>query len=354
MQTSPRRVEPHLDAGLRDADAARLAEQVGVAELHARARPRSSRRTRASTVWGSASLIARKQLGRRRRRAGVGLDAGSRGRSRRRRARGCAPTPPGCSTAATRGGARSVRSRVSASGLRTKCTGRRPCQAPSAIVQPAMWNSGNMHTVPGAARGRRRADVRAQPVRAVRQHDALRPPGAPAREEDDVRIALVEVGRSGASAAPSRESRAQNGMSTRAASSAADVGVRRAAQQEPRPRVLGDGPTSSTRRPRVQRREHRADLRERREHGDRLERGVAPPQHAVAAADPELAQPVRDPVRLRRRSRRTSARRRRASPRPRRARRGPRSRASRAMWSTPQHRTPARTPRPAWLVDNDC
>ncbi len=41
-----------------------------------------------------------------------------------------------------------VSSSVAASGTRTKCTARRACQAPSAIVQPAMWNSGNMHTTP--------------------------------------------------------------------------------------------------------------------------------------------------------------------------------------------------------------
>ena len=148
-------------------------------------------------------MIAREQLGRRRRRAGVGLvearqvvavdavledarphrgdaveprRAVARGRvAAASRRRGCARSAPGAGPAT-----RPARSSSRPCGTAGTCT---PCRAP-----------------PGVAR---RADVRAQPVRPVRQHDALRPAGAPAREEDDVRVALVEVGVDGpASSAP--------------------------------------------------------------------------------------------------------------------------------------------------------
>ena len=160
---------------------------------------------------------------------------GSRGRTGDCRARGCAPRPRGCSTAAPRDAGPWSRSSVAASGTRTKWIGRRPCQAPSAIVQPAMWNSGNMQTVPPPPGVVVAPTIRAQPVRAVREHDALRPPGAPAREEDDVRIALVELGVPGRRLRCRSGCPARNGMSP-SSRRARRAGARASGRREEQPR----------------------------------------------------------------------------------------------------------------------
>ena len=80
---------------------------------------------------------------------------------------------------------------------------------------------------------------------------------------------------------------ATNGNAERSrASSAAGFACAAAAEQRAAAaRTRRPASTSVERGPRVQRREHRADLRQRREHRDRLERRVAPPEHPVAPPD---------------------------------------------------------------------
>ena len=147
------------------------------------------------------------------------------------------------------------------------------------------------------ARGGRGAHVGAQPVRAVRQHDAFGPTGAPAGEEDHVRIALVEI-RGHDRVRGTRRHLGLEGYGDPRREFGALIDVRRTAQQQARLRVCGDGCDLVPRRARVQRREHRTDLCERREHGNGLERGLAPPQHPITPPDPDLAQAVRDAIRL--------------------------------------------------------
>ena len=185
-----------------------------------------------------------------------------------------------------------------------------------------------MHTVPAAARGRRRADVRAQPVRAVREHDALGPPGAAAREEDDVRVALVELGRgSGRVASPIGTSGA-NGTSTRAGELARRPrrATRRTGAAAGRA-YSATGATSSS-DARALSGANTAPILASAANTGTASSDVSPHQ-STRSPRPTPARAARSrsgsPAG---RSRRTSARRRRASPRPRRARRGPRSRAS--------------------------
>ncbi len=208
-----------------------LREEVGVAELHAG--PGFGRAVEdARAGVGECVLDRAQQLGRRRRRPGVGLLEAREVVTARRRARGCATTPRECNTGATARCRSVVRNRVSASGVRTKCTGRRPCHAPSAIVQPAMWNSGNMQTVPAPpAVVVAPTYVRSQLARC----DSTTPFGRPV-------LPLVKKmtcgsrssssAASGGRAAPVGIS-GENGTSTRAASSAPSLAVRRAAQQQP-------------------------------------------------------------------------------------------------------------------------
>ena len=216
--------------------------------------------------------------------------------------RGDAVQPRG----AMAGGRRAAASRRRARARSAPAGGA--CQAPSAIVQPAMWNSGNMHTVPPPPGRRGRAGIRAQPVRAVRQHDALRPAGAPAREEDDVRVALVELADRGRrSRRPRRlELGRRTGSPTRSASSRAGSRCDAPASSSRGRAYSATGRTSSTDARAFNGANTAPSFAERAEHRDRLERGVAPPQHPVAAPDRRCrAQAVGDPVRRARRSRRT-------------------------------------------------
>ncbi len=131
----------------------------------------------------------------------------------------------------------------------------------------------------------------------MREHDTFRAPGAPAREEDDVCVVLVEVGTGGRGRGPPLDplqmwDPGELGQLHR------EIGVRGAGQEQTWPRVLGHGPHFPDRSPCVQRRKDRAELGERGEHGHRVERGVAPPQDAVAPADAGRGQAVGEAVRL--------------------------------------------------------
>ena len=109
------------------------------------------------------------------------------------------------------------------------------------------------------------------------------------------RPSVVIGGRSG----PGSGITGEKGMPAAAASSVAAVVCDAPASRMRGGAVLRNRYELGHRRSRVQRGEDRTELGERREHRHRLERRVAPPEHAVAPPDRQVAQAGRDALRPR-------------------------------------------------------
>ena len=77
-----------------------------------------------------------------------------------------------------------------------------------------------------------------------------------------------------------------------------EIGVPVVDDDEARPRVPDDLGRLVRTESGVHRGEHGAELRQREEDRQRLERGVSPPRHAVAVPDTDPGERVGDPVRL--------------------------------------------------------
>ena len=88
-----------------------------------------------------------------------------RGRTACGRARAPGSTPRGCGTAGSRGDAPPSRGACRRRPTRPGAPAHRSCHAFRVIDQPAMWNSGNMHTVPPASSARRFGNDRRKLVR---------------------------------------------------------------------------------------------------------------------------------------------------------------------------------------------
>ena len=152
--------------------------------------------------------------------------------------------------------------------------------------------------------------MRAQVVGAMRQHHALRFAGRAAREEQHVQVGLAQRG-----LAEVVVDRGRRGLGQR------DAGARTGVQADERyPDLVGDdlaglgvrvvddqhrGPGEAHHLDRlvdteqgVGRCEDRAQLGRRGEQRNRVERGVAPHHDAVLMADAQIAQHVRDSIRL--------------------------------------------------------
>ena len=139
----------------------------------------------------------------------------------------------------------------------------------------------------------------AQAAGPVRQHDALRAPGAATREEDDVRVTLAECGLVDVRRARVRRRiREMRVRRHRRVDLLDEVRVGVVDDDETRPCVPDDLGRLVRPEPGVHRREHRAQLRQREEDRQRLERGVAPPRDPVAVTDAHSVQRVCDSIRL--------------------------------------------------------
>ena len=145
-----------------------------------------------------------------------------------------------------------------------------------------------------------RTGERAEVVGPVGEHHAFRASGAPAREEDDVRVALVEPGRVNRGGARAFGRSEQLGVRYHRRDGPL-LGERRVdgvGDHEPRARIAHDGGGLARGRVGVDRREHCPELRQRAEYRHGFERSVAPPGDPVAVAHAHPAQRVRDAVRL--------------------------------------------------------
>ena len=212
------------------------------------------------------------------------------GRSRSRRDRAPGPTPRECNRAAPRGGA--PRSR--AASARRGCARSAPRAAPA--TRRARSSSPPCGTAGTCRRCRRRRASSSRPRRcaASSRCDRTTPLGRPVlplvkkmtcgsllSSRPAVALRLVE-------AFPAR-SPEMNGTGSAIRELERGLPVRGAREEQARPGVLAHRRHLLERGTGVERREHRAELRQRGEHGNRVEVGVAPPQHAVAAPTPSAA-----------------------------------------------------------------
>ena len=158
-----------------------------------------------------------------------------------------------------------------------------------------------MHTVLAAV-SLSRAGEAAQVVGAMREHDALRATGAAAGEEDDVRVALVERGLVDRDRRRAGCGGVQHGVVIDVGTSQPSASSRCApsAITRPRPRVARDALGFGGAVASVQRREHRAELRDRAEDRQRVERRSRPTTRCGRVwPTPMPRKHVRDLVRLR-------------------------------------------------------
>jgi hypothetical protein len=181
-------------------------------------------------------------------------------------------------------------STASGVGALTKTISPRVCHAASASVE-------REHADRALGLVAEDALEAAQPVRAVRQHDALRAPGAAAREEEDVRVGLGERGLRNVVVAFGLERERRVGGDAGGARQSGGVGRANGVGQEQararEPRHLGGLLRAE---PRVQRREQRAELRGRHEGRQHVERGVRPDDDAVPVPHAARAERVRRAV----------------------------------------------------------
>ena len=300
--------EAQLDAGRRQAHAARLAQRVGVGRASRPSRPRSSRSRCGSRVPGKRCLQRADQLDRRGGGAGVELaqarevvarDVGGEDAVPHRRDAVEAVAAPARDRLEQRLGARLRDQR----DLAARLPGREREREARHVEE-------REHADRALGLVAEDALEAAQVAGAVREHDGLGPARAAAGEEHHVRVGLAR--RVARAAPPSARARREQRVRVRGVAETAERGDARAARRRPRrapldargvghdavrSRHLGEHARLVDAEARVERREDRAELRRSPRRARAPRARCRRSQHALAAARCR-ARAARTPMRL--------------------------------------------------------